>query len=1028
MFKKLFLLLFVMFMFGSCSEDTPNNPCGGVNCSGHGECIVISGVATCDCDPGYSANGLSCTQNINNCDNVVCDEWENCNLSNGVCELKDNRCYTQENCSENMSCDENHNCINPNNPCDGQNCSNQGVCVIENGSAKCNCNSGFQRDGLSCVDINECLSGNHNCGSGYECQNSVGSFNCVEDIVDLCLNVTCDSWKTCNPQNGVCELNSGHCDNDTNCQSPQVCDLTSHNCVSDLCENVECSGKGSCSVESGVPVCNCIHGYKTSGIECVTDSSIPGWSGIQWPPTLSLDAGDTSIKTHVYGRIYIAGVTETQIQNSNIKGQLGYTTEAIQYPIIASKFQWIDGSFNTSCTGCENNHEYIANFPTDRAGEFKYIYRFSTNGGQSWSYCDLTPNFITSHVINYGVATISDEHLYKPKLTLVSQPTINGNSYSFEVLYTPGVGGENIDWEATDVFLNFEKLANPPYNTTTKKFTISASSVLNGKYTYLFRVKDTSGHTATLFVPIWIESESFEWRDAFLYQIMNDRFLDGDQINNGSANLHSTNNVEWKADWQGGDFRGIIQKIDSNYFSDMGVNAIWISSPIMNTQGAGKGMGSDPHYYAGYHSYWPIATGWTDSVNLNGVQPIEPHFGTEAELKELVKKAHAKKIRILADFVANHVHTDSPLWAQHRYDNWFYMAPQGKPVNSNGGYNCGWEEPIVCWFTDYLPDLNYGNSTVMKEIINHAIWMIQEYDLDGFRLDAVKHMIMEFSTTLRARIQNEVVTTGIPFYMVGETFTGDAEFDTIGMFLGADKLDGQFDFPLFYHLSRVFLLKSQTVIDFKIFVEQNDLRYQNSYYSNALMSNFIGNHDIARAISVANGDFDGSPQGGSVAHDRAWSNEPTIPNLEEPYKRLRMAQTFLLTSTGIPLIYQGDEFGMPGAHDPDNRRMMRFGNELSAFETNTKNHLQKLGVFRKNNPATRKGSRETCEVDNDTWLYKMSFGTNTVMVGFNRNNIEVTKSCSGVSGVFKNLDGTDVQVTNGSVTIPAMGVVVLGKN
>jgi glycosidase len=248
------------------------------------------------------------------------------------------------------------------------------------------------------------------------------------------------------------------------------------------------------------------------------------------------------------------------------------------------------------------------------------------------------------------------------------------------------------------------------------------------------------------------------------------------------------------------------------------------------------------------------------------------------------------------------------------------------------------------------------------------------------------------------------------------------------MFLGTDKLDGQFDFPLFYHLSRVFLLKSQTVIDFKIFVEQNDLRYQNSYYSNALMSNFIGNHDIARAISVANGDFDGSPQGGSIAHDRAWSNEPTIPNLEEPYKRLRMAQTFLLTSTGIPLIYQGDEFGMPGAHDPDNRRMMRFGNELSAFETNTKNHLQKLGVFRKNNPATRKGSRETCEVDNDTWLYKMSFGTNTVMVGFNRNNIEVTKSCSGVSGVFKNLDATDVQVTNGSVTIPAMGVVVLGKN
>ena len=154
----------------------------------------------------------------------------------------------------------------------------------------------------------------------------------------------------------------------------------------------------------------------------------------------------------------------------------------------------------------------------------------------------------------------------------------------------------------------------------------------------------------------------------------------------------------------------------------MGVNVLWISSPVANTENPGKGMGGDTRYYAPYLSYWPVATGWTNELRLPGLDsPIEKHFGSEEKLHELIQKAHKKGIRVMFDFVPNHVHTDSYLWKTYKNRGWFNMAENGLPANSNGGYSCGWERPVYCWFTDYLADIDYRNDEAM-DAVAEAAW------------------------------------------------------------------------------------------------------------------------------------------------------------------------------------------------------------------------------------------------------------------------------------------------------------------
>jgi len=174
----------------------------------------------------------------------------------------------------------------------------------------------------------------------------------------------------------------------------------------------------------------------------------------------------------------------------------------------------------------------------------------------------------------------------------------------------------------------------------------------------------------------------------------------------------------------------------------------------------------------------------------------------------------------------------------------------------------------------------------------------------------------------------------------------------------------------------------------------------------------MGNHDVTRALSEAAGNT-GSP----------WDNPPTTPTNEEPYKRLRLAWSFLYTIHGIPLIYYGDEFGMPGSGDPDNRRMMIFGNSLNTQQKATLAHVRKLGAIRNGNIALRRGDRIQITNDANFWAYGFNYEGNKILVVLNRSdsaaNRSVNVSALGISSgnMTELLRGGSISVSGGSVNV-----------
>src|SRR5262249_44285551 len=156
------------------------------------------------------------------------------------------------------------------------------------------------------------------------------------------------------------------------------------------------------------------------------------------------------------------------------------------------------------------------------------------------------------------------------------------------------------------------------------------------------------------------------------------------------------------------------------------------------------------------------------------------------------------------------------------------------------------------------------------------------------------------------------------FYMVGETYDFGNR-DVIKSYVDpATKLDGQFDFPLRRHIVEALLMRVMNMSDLANFMNTNDYYYGAS----AVMSTFIGNHDLPRVIHLADDDT-GWPNGqGADGKDRAWSGQPGVVGELEAYEKVANGFAVLFTNRGAPLVYYGDEVGLSGAGDPDNRRFM----------------------------------------------------------------------------------------------------------
>ena len=228
--------------------------------------------------------------------------------------------------------------------------------------------------------------------------------------------------------------------------------------------------------------------------------------------------------------------------------------------------------------------------------------------------------------------------------------------------------------------------------------------------------------------------------------------------------------------------------IESGYFADLGVNALWLTP--FNTAATGTGKAADGvHDVSAFHGYWPIEA-----------RGVEPRLGTEAELQAMIEAAHDDGMRVMMDFVVNHVHEDHE-YAQNNTD-WFNTGC------ICGQADCDWtEHRLDCQFTAYMPDVNWKNRQASEQMIADALWWMETFELDGARIDAVKHVENLAVSNLVAQINERFETVGNDVYLKGETAMGwsghslednQAQYGAINAYMGPDGLDGQADFVLYH--------------------------------------------------------------------------------------------------------------------------------------------------------------------------------------------------------------------------------------
>jgi alpha-amylase len=408
------------------------------------------------------------------------------------------------------------------------------------------------------------------------------------------------------------------------------------------------------------------------------------------------------------------------------------------------------------------------------------------------------------------------------------------------------------------------------------------------------------------------KKEERSWKDETIYFIMVDRFNNGDKSNDFEVNTNDP------MAYHGGDFKGITDKLD--YLEKMGITAIWLTPVVKNES-------------KGYHGYW-----------TEDFYETEEHFGTKEDLKKLVKEAHERDIKVILDLVVNHTGYQHPWLNDPSKMDWFHPQEEISNWDDQQNVENGWLAG--------LPDLNTENPETRNYLLDMAEYWIKETDIDGYRLDTVKHVPKDFWNEFTARVKQ----TKPNFYLIGEVWHNDpryiAEYNKSG-------IQSFVDYPLFNEMVRIFKQSGQSLSELHSVWERNKYYYEDPY----MLGNFIDNHDNIRFV------------------------REVLLKQEDPDKRLKLALTYLYTAPGIPILYQGTEHMMDGAKDPDNRRMMDFDQNK-----NVQTFTADLGKLRQDHPALRRGDFNLILDEGAKAVFKRTYKDETIYIVFNNDKKASTLS------------------------------------
>lgn len=461
-----------------------------------------------------------------------------------------------------------------------------------------------------------------------------------------------------------------------------------------------------------------------------------------------------------------------------------------------------------------------------------------------------------------------------------------------------------------------------------------------------------------------------------IYQVVTDRFFDGNAGNNPTGSAFSSGCTQLRL-YCGGDWAGLIAKINAGYFTGMGVTALWISQPVENIYAVINYSGTDN---TAYHGYWG-----------RDFKKPDPRWGTLTDFTNLINAAHAQGIKVIMDFAPNHTSPASesvPSFAENGklYDNGAliagYSSDPSQYFHHNGGTSFSSLEDGIYRNLYDLADMDHNKATI-DLYFKAAIRLWLDLGVDGIRMDAVKHMPFGWQKNLMADVYAYK-----PVFTFGEWFLGENEVDPT-YYAFANKNGGMslLDFQLAQRLRQVFRNGTNTMVDLDGTVASTATAYRQPIDQ----VTFIDNHDMDRfQVSGANN------------------------------RKLEQAMAFVLTSRGVPAIYYGTEQYMTGNGDPNNRaKMTSFSTSTTAYQL-----MAALAPLRKSNPALAYGTTQERWISNDVYIYERKFGAATVLVAINR-NLSSGTSVSGLltalpTGSYSDkltglLAGTSITVSAGAV-------------
>ncbi|MBU1108706.1 MAG: hypothetical protein KKB51_18665 [Candidatus Riflebacteria bacterium] len=399
-----------------------------------------------------------------------------------------------------------------------------------------------------------------------------------------------------------------------------------------------------------------------------------------------------------------------------------------------------------------------------------------------------------------------------------------------------------------------------------------------------------------------------DWKDQILYFVFIDRFSNGNQANDQQVDPTDING------FHGGDIAGLLNNLD--YLEKLGVTGIWLSPFFTNRPD--RFFKQQP-----YHGYWAYDF-WS----------VDSRFGNEAELVELRHRMCQSGMKLLFDMVVNHMGYDAPFVEAN--PDWF--NPSLDIVDWND------KDQLVNRRIFGLPDFD-GQKPVVKTFFKLvARHWIERLHPDGFRLDAVKHVSLDFWRDFNKNCREQ---GGPGFMLLGEYLHGDPKA-TLDIWKEG-KFNSLFDFPLYYSMKDVF-------------AEGADMRrlasriyFDRNYPDAGMLATFLDNHDLDRFITSCGGDV----------------------------QKYRLALAFLLTARGIPTLCYGDEQGLAGAHspEPENRRSMVFDPESELF-----NYSRELIALRKSSVALRRGFQCHLFADSSAYAFARLAPDQMAVVVFNNSD------------------------------------------